>query len=113
MNANGGTLGQSAADRIDPEEFARVAKALGHPARVAIVDHLARIDRCVCGGIVEKVPLAQSTVSQHLKVLKNAGVVRGEVDGPRICYCLDWEVLERFKSAVAELKPEESNVEGL
>lgn len=71
------------------EQLARLAKALGHPARVAIIRLLLRRDACVCGEIVEELPLAQSTVSQHLKQLKEAGLVRGEVDGPRVCYCVD------------------------
>lgn len=71
------------------EQLARLAKALGHPARVAILRLLLRRDTCVCGEIVEELPLAQSTVSQHLKQLKEAGLIRGEVDGPRVCYCVD------------------------
>lgn len=74
---------------MDQEEFARVVKALGHPARVRIVEYLAARDRCVCGRIVEVLSLAQSTVSQHLKVLKEAGLIRGEVEGLSICYCLN------------------------
>ena len=68
-------------------EIAAVARALGHPARVAILRLLLEGGECVCGRIVEVMPLAQATVSQHLKVLKEAGLVRGEVDGPRVCYC--------------------------
>lgn len=71
------------------EQLARLAKALGHPARVAIIRLLLRRESCVCGEIVDELPLAQSTVSQHLKQLKEAGLVRGEVDGPRVCYCVD------------------------
>ncbi len=84
-------------------ELAALAKALGHPARVAIMRLLARKDACVCGEIVSELPLAQSTVSQHLKVLKEAGLVQGEVDGPRVCYCLDPRTLRRFKALVAGL----------
>ena len=71
------------------QELAVVAKALGHPARVAILRLLAVRNACVCGDIVQELPLAQSTVSQHLKELKAAGLVRGDIDGPRVCYCLD------------------------
>lgn len=71
------------------EQLAQLAKALGHPARVAIIRLLLRRDTCVCGEIVDELPLAQSTVSQHLKQLKQAGLIRGEVDGPRVCYCAD------------------------
>jgi DNA-binding transcriptional ArsR family regulator len=68
-------------------ELARLAKALGHPARVAIMRMLLDCGACVCGRIVEGLPLAQATVSQHLKVLKDAGLVKGDVDGPKVCYC--------------------------
>jgi ArsR family transcriptional regulator len=85
------------------EELARLARALSHPARVAIVRHLATRGTCVCGEIVNVLPLAQATVSQHLKVLKEAGLVQGEVDGPRTCYCVNPEVVKRFQSLVASL----------
>ena len=88
---------------LDPEAFAAVCKALGHPARVRIVAHLMEIDRCVCGKIVDMLPLAQSTVSQHLKQLKEAGLVTGEVDGPCTCYCLNRTTWERFKQSVGSL----------
>ena len=71
------------------QQLAAVAKALGHPARIAIVRLLAQRRACVCGELVLELPLSQSTVSQHLKELKAAGLVQGEVDGPRVCYCLD------------------------
>ncbi len=71
------------------QQLAAVAKALGHPARVAIVRLLAQRRACVCGELVLELPLSQSTVSQHLKELKAAGLVQGEVDGPRVCYCFD------------------------
>lgn len=85
------------------EEVARLAQALAHPARVAIVRLLQERQSCICGEIVAELPLAQSTVSQHLKVLKDAGWVQGEVDGPRVCYCLCPLALEKFKSLVANL----------
>ena len=84
-------------DAFDPEIFARICKALAHPARVKIVAYLQKADRCICGEIVRILPLAQSTVSQHLKLLKEAGLVRGEVEGPRTCYCLDRDLLTKFK----------------
>src|SRR5512137_2198606 len=68
-------------------ELADLARALGHPARVQIMRLLVRRNACICGDIVDELPLAQSTVSQHLKVLKEAGIVRGDIDGPRVCYC--------------------------
>jgi ArsR family transcriptional regulator, arsenate/arsenite/antimonite-responsive transcriptional repressor len=83
------------------EELAELAKAIGHPARVQILRLLVRRTSCVCGDIVDELPLAQSTVSQHLKVLKEAGLIRGEVDGPRVCYCIEPRVLRRLKALVA------------
>ncbi len=68
-----------------------MARALAHPARVLILKSLARQESCICGKIAEVMPLAQSTVSQHLKELKEAGLIQGTVDGPRICYCINWD----------------------
>lgn len=85
------------------EELAALAKAIGHPARVQIIRILVRRTSCVCGDIVDELPLAQSTVSQHLKVLKEAGLIRGEVDGPRVCYCIEPRALRRLKVLVAGL----------
>ena len=85
------------------EELAALAKALGHPARVRILRILLRRDSCVCGDIVDELPLAQSTVSQHLKVLKEAGLIRGEVDGPRVCYCVEPAALRRLRALVGAL----------
>jgi ArsR family transcriptional regulator len=84
-------------------ELALLAKAVGHPARVQILRLLARRDTCICGDIVDELPLAQSTVSQHLKVLKEAGLVRGEIDGPRVCYCLEPRTLRRLRSLIGSL----------
>ncbi len=72
--------------------IAELAKALGHPARVAIIKLLVKRQACICGDIVEELPLSQSTVSQHLKELKNVGLITGEIDGPRVCYCIDPKV---------------------
>jgi ArsR family transcriptional regulator len=80
------------------EELVLLSSALGHPARLAIIKFLKKRKACVCGEIVKILPLAQSTVSQHLKVLKNAGWINGEVAGPSVCYCLNFEILERFKT---------------
>ena len=84
-------------------ELARFARALAHPARVRIVRLLARRGACVCGQIVLDLPLAQATVSQHLKVLKDAGIIRGQVDGPRVCYGLDPGALKRVKELIRGL----------
>ncbi|MBC8037266.1 MAG: winged helix-turn-helix transcriptional regulator [Rhizobiales bacterium] len=78
-------------------------KALGHPARVEILRVLAERGTCICGEVVEVLPLAQSTVSQHLKVLKEAGFVRGEVEGPKSCYCLDQAVIKQFRIDLDQL----------
>ena len=85
------------------EELAMLAKALGHPARVQILRLLVRKDACICGDIVDELPLAQSTVSQHLKVLKTAGMIRGEIDGPRVCYCIEPRTLRRLKALIGGL----------
>ena len=85
---------------VDQKELAEFAKALSHPARVAILQTLAEKKSCVCGEIVDLLPLAQSTVSQHLKDLKESGLVKGEIEGPRSCYCLDTENFTRMSAAM-------------
>jgi DNA-binding transcriptional ArsR family regulator len=81
----------------DQNRLADLAKALGHPARIAILEFLAQSDACMCGDIVEKLPLSQSTVSQHLRELKNAGLIKGDVEGARVCYCIDNKALEKAR----------------
>ncbi len=71
---------------------ARLAKALGHPARIAILETLISRNSCVCGDLVDELPLSQSTISQHLKELKNAGIIKGSIEGPSVCYCIDESV---------------------
>ncbi len=88
-------------DPLDEEAFSSICKALAHPARIRIISFLKKVNQCICGEIVEIMPLAQSTVSQHLKVLKNSGVVKGDIEGPRTCYCLDHHILEKFKKTVS------------
>ena len=88
---------------MDLENFSKWCKALGHPARVQIVAHLNEMEQCICGDLVGLLPLAQSTVSQHLKILKESGLVKGEVEGPRTCYCLDRNILEQFKQQANKL----------
>lgn len=80
------------------QDLAAFAKAISHPARIAILGILAKKNECICGEIVEVLPLAQSTVSQHLKELKNAGLIDGTVDGPRSCYCINWKAFEKFNT---------------
>jgi ArsR family transcriptional regulator len=85
------------------EALAELAWAIAHPARVKLVRLLLERSNCVCGELVGLMPLAQSTVSQHLKILKDAGIVQGEIDGPRVCYCINTAGLARLKALVAEL----------
>jgi len=80
------------------QDLATFAKAISHPARIAILKVLAQRNECICGEIVEVLPLAQSTVSQHLKELKTAGLISGETDGPRSCYCINWKAFEKFNA---------------
>lgn len=83
------------------EELARLGKAIGHPARVRILRMLSRKEARVCSQIVDELPLAQSTVSEHLRILKEAGLVRSSQDGPRVGYCIDFDGLRRLKALVA------------
>jgi DNA-binding transcriptional ArsR family regulator len=99
---------------VRDNRIAEYAKALSSPARIAILRVLMERETCMCGDIVEEIPLSQSTVSQHLKELKNAGIIKGEIEGPKTCYCIDaenWEKMRKvfrkfFKSYVA---PEDPN----
>jgi ArsR family transcriptional regulator len=95
-------LADAAPDECD-EELATLAKALAHPMRLEIIRLLKRQETCVCGEIVDQLPLAQSTVSEHLRILKEAGLIRGEVVGPRVCYCLDPQALVRLRTLVDSL----------
>lgn len=76
--------------------IATLAKALGHPARVAIIEYLIKVNTCICGDIVNELPLAQPTVSQHLRELKNAGLIKGNIEGNAICYCIDQKAIEKL-----------------
>ena len=78
-------------------KLSEFAKAISHPARIAILEVLAEKKECICGDLVLDLPLAQSTVSQHLKALKEIGIIKGEVDGPRSKYCIDWKVFEKYQ----------------
>lgn len=83
--------------------LADVAKTLSHPARIQILKILTDTNSCMCGDIVEKLPLAQATVSQHLKELKRVGLVKGEIEGPKVCYCIDLKTLEKAKKSFQKL----------
>lgn len=87
----------------DQKRTAELMKALAHPARIAIIELLAQRETCICGDITEELPLAQSTVSQHLKALKTAGIIKGEIDGVRVCYCLDKEGVKEIKELFTPL----------
>ncbi|MBS1572700.1 MAG: winged helix-turn-helix transcriptional regulator [Bacteroidetes bacterium] len=78
--------------------IATLAKAIGHPARVAIIEYLMKVDTCICGDIVNELPLAQPTVSQHLKELKNAGLIKGNIEGNAICYCIDEKAIGKLQN---------------
>jgi len=84
-------------------DIAKIAKALGHPARVAIADYLVKTNACICGDIVNELPLAQPTVSQHLKELKNAGIIKGEIEGNAICYCIDEQIIKRLNDYLSNI----------
>lgn len=84
-------------------DIATLAKALGHPARVAIIEYLMKVDSCICGDIVNELPLAQPTVSQHLKELKNAGLIKGSIEGNTICYCIDEKALKKLQNYFAKV----------
>jgi ArsR family transcriptional regulator len=73
----------------EQNHLALMAKAIGHPARIAILEHLFKIEACVCGDIVDEIGLAQATISQHLKALKEAGLIKGNTEGAKVCYCVD------------------------
>lgn len=88
---------------VSPEELAKLAWAIAHPARVKILSILLTRDTCMCGELVDAMPLAQSTVSQHLKILKESGLVQGEIDGPKVCYCVNPATFSRLKELVAAL----------
>ena len=83
--------------------LADLAKALGHPARLRILEILAQTPGCLCGDIVDRLPLAQATVSQHLKELKRVGLIQGKIDGPRTCYCLNSETITQAREAFTGL----------
>lgn len=92
-------MGVSKTEHFTPEQnnIAIIAKALGHPARVAIIEYLLSVPSCICTDIVNKLPLSQPTISQHLKELKNAGIIKGNIEGNAICYCINDSILYSFQ----------------
>jgi DNA-binding transcriptional ArsR family regulator len=93
---------------VEHNEMATLFKALSHPARIAIVDYLLKVDACICGDIVNELPLAQPTVSQHLAALKNANIIKGTIEGTAICYCINSDtiakIVSHFGSITTQLK---------
>lgn len=87
-------------------ELASLFKAISHPARVAIIEYLLKVDSCICGDIVNELPLAQPTVSQHLKELKNVGIINGNVEGTAICYCLNPETMKKLENYFSGISKE-------
>ena len=90
-------------ENMKTEQLAKIFKALGHPTRIQIIEHLIDINTCVCGEIVNIFPYSQSTISQHLKILKDSGIVCGEVEGPKTYFCIDKKILKQFKQYVQNL----------
>ena len=93
-------MGASKSDYFSKQQnqTADVFKALGHPARIAIIEYILSMNSCICGDLVEVLPLSQATVSQHLRELKNANIIKGSIEGNGICYCLNEETLKEIKS---------------
>ena len=96
-------LSKTASFTAEQNRIAELAKALAHPARVAIVQHLLKTKACICGDLVDALPLSQSTVSQHLKEMKKAGIITGSVEPPKVCYCLNLDALHEFRAAFGEM----------
>lgn len=92
-------------------QVAAIAKALGHPARIAIVEHLLKVNSCICNDIVNEIPLAQPTISQHLKELKNANVIQGNISGTAICYCLNKETLAHLQAYIHDITNQLTSLE--
>jgi DNA-binding transcriptional ArsR family regulator len=102
-------ISKSAHFNEQQNSLANIAKALGHPARIAIVEYLLKQKECVCGDIVSELPLAQATVSQHLKELKTAGIIKGNIEGNSICYCLNENTIAEFISFLTNITTTISN----
>ncbi len=107
-------MGASKTDHFTDKQnaIAVMAKALGHPARVAIIEYLLKVDTCICGDIVNELPLAQPTISQHLKELKNVGLIKGSIEGNAICYCVEEKaltVLQKFFTHVTTKMEKKKN----
>ncbi|KGL59726.1 MULTISPECIES: helix-turn-helix transcriptional regulator [unclassified Polaribacter] len=86
----------------EQNQIAKIAKVLGHPARIAILDFLIKSKSCVCGDLVKEIGLAQPTISQHLKELKNVGIIKGSIEGTSVCYCIHQENWEQIKNILGQ-----------
>ncbi|MFT5753435.1 MAG: putative transcriptional regulator [Flavobacterium sp.] len=93
----------------EQNELANLFKAISHPARIAIIQYLLTVDTCICGDIVNELPLAQPTVSQHLKELKNVGIIKGTIEGTSICYCLNPDVMIKMENYFGGISKELKN----
>tara|TARA_R110001632_G_scaffold39718_2_gene99328 strand:+ start:5591 stop:5917 length:327 start_codon:yes stop_codon:yes gene_type:complete len=85
----------------EQNKLAAIAKVLGHPARIAILQHLFKIQSCICGDLVEVIGLAQPTISQHLKELKNIGIIKGNIEGTSVCYCINKDNWKEIQSSLS------------
>lgn len=86
----------------EQNKIASIAKVLGHPARIAILEFLIKLKSCVCGDLVKDIGLAQPTISQHLKELKNAGIIKGKIEGTSVCYCIDQDNWEEIRNILSK-----------
>ena len=98
------TMGTSKKEAFSNSQnrLADLAKALAHPARIAILEFLAKKDTCICGDIVDELPLSQATVSQHLAELKRIGLIKGDIEGPRVCYCINQKAWGEAKQLLSQ-----------
>jgi DNA-binding transcriptional ArsR family regulator len=94
---------------LEQNAVARFAKALGHPARVAILQHLFKTNQCICGDLVLEIGLAQATISQHLKALKSLGLIQGNVEGTTVCYCVDFKNWSKMKQILSAFLDQDLN----
>mgnify|MGYP001111718925 CR=1 FL=1 len=96
----------------EQNQIAALAKVLGHPARIAILQHIVKMDSCICGDLVQEIGLAQPTISQHLKELKNSGIIKGDIEGTSVCYCIDqknWAQIAKTFASFFEFSSNPSN----
>ncbi|WP_299135792.1 metalloregulator ArsR/SmtB family transcription factor [uncultured Tenacibaculum sp.] len=96
----------------EQNDIAKIAKVLGHPARIAIIQHILKIKSCICGDLVNEIGLAQPTISQHLKELKNTGIIKGNIEGTSVCYCIDqenWPIIQEKLLSIFSQKTESNN----